>query len=182
MGDGQKEDLCQEHMDIKWPAKDVRVVSLYAFSTENWNRPKDEITKLFEYLDDFFNEYINEFVENNCRIQVSGDISKLPENTQKTIQKAIEITKDYKDYVFNICLNYGGRQEIVRGVKLALRDIQDGKINVDDLNIDTFKNYLYTHDLPEIDLMVRTSGEERISNTVNLFLQTLAGQILRLIN
>ena len=90
--------------------------------------------------------------------------SKLPENTQKTIQKAIEITKDYTDYVFNICLNYGGRQEIVRGVKLALKDIQDGKIKVDDLNIDTFKNYLYTHDLPEIDLMIRTSGEERISN------------------
>lgn len=107
----------------------------------------------------------------------------------KTIQKAIEITKDYTNYVFNICLNYGGRQEIVRGVKLALKDIQDGKIKVDDLNIDTFKNYLYTHDLPEIDLMIRTSGEERISNFLlyqlaysEFILQILVGQILHLIN
>ena len=88
----------------------VKVVSLYAFSTENWNRPKND------------------------------------------------------DYVFNICLNYGGRQEIVRAAKLAYQDIKEGKINEEDLTIDTFKNYLYTSGLPEIDLMIRTSGEERVSN------------------
>ena len=142
----------------------VKVVSLYAFSTENRNRPKDEITKLFEYLDDFFKDYIDEFVENKCRIQVSGDISKLPQKSQKTIQEAINLTSSFDDYVFNICLNYGGRQEIVRAAKLAYQDIKEGKINEEDLTIDTFKNYLYTRGLPEIDLMIRTSGEERVSN------------------
>lgn len=142
----------------------VKVVSLYAFSTENWNRPKNEITKLFEYLDDFFKDYIDEFVENECRIQVSGDISKLPQKSQKTIQEAITLTSSFDDYVFNICLNYGGRQEIVRAAKLAYQDIKEGKINEEDLTIDTFKNYLYTSGLPEIDLMIRTSGEERVSN------------------
>ena len=142
----------------------VKVVSLYAFSTENRNRPKDEITKLFEYLDDFFKDYIDEFVENKCRIHVSGDISKLPQKSQKTIQEAINLTSSFDDYVFNICLNYGGRQEIVRAAKLAYQDIKEGKINEEDLTIDTFKNYLYTRGLPEIDLMIRTSGEERVSN------------------
>ena len=142
----------------------VKAISLYAFSTENWNRPKDEIDKLFEYLEEFFDEYLQEFINYKCKIIVSGDISKLPEKTQKTVQKAIEITKDFHDYIFNICLNYGGRQEIVRACKLAYEDIKEGKIKEEDLNMDTFKNYLYTHDLPEIDLMIRTSGEQRISN------------------
>ena len=142
----------------------VKVISLYAFSTENWNRPKDEISKLFQYLKEFFDDYIDEFVKNKCRIQVSGDISPLPNDTKEIINKAVEITKDYDDYVFNICLNYGGQQEIVRAAKLAFKDIKEGKIKEEDLNINTFKNYLYTKDLPEIDLMIRTSGEIRISN------------------
>ena len=142
----------------------IKVVTLYAFSTENWNRPEDEITKLFQYLDDFFNEYINEFIKEKCRIQVSGDISRLPEKTQKIINEAIDLTKDFDDYVFNICLNYGGRQEIVRATKLILKDVKIGKLDIEKLDTEIYKDYLYTKGLPEIDLMVRTSGEKRISN------------------
>ena len=142
----------------------IKVVTLYAFSTENWNRPEDEITKLFQYLDDFFNEYINEFIKEKCRIQVSGDISRLPEKTQKIINEAIDLTKDFDDYVFNICLNYGGRQEIVRATKLILKDVKCGKLDIEKLDTEIYKDYLYTKGLPEIDLMVRTSGEKRISN------------------
>ena len=142
----------------------IKVVTLYAFSTENWNRPEDEITKLFQYLDDFFNEYINEFIKEKCRIQVSGDISRLPEKTQKIINEAIDLTKDFDDYVFNICLNYGGRQEIVRATKLILKDVKSGKLDIEKLDTEIYKDYLYTKGLPEIDLMVRTSGEKRISN------------------
>ena len=93
---------------------------------------------------------------------LSGESTDL--ETQKTIKDAIEITKDFDDYVFNICLNYGGRQEIVRAAKLAFKDIKEGKIKEEDLNIDTFKNYLYSSGLPEVDLMIRTSGEKRLSN------------------
>ncbi len=142
----------------------IKVVTLYAFSTENWNRPEDEITKLFQYLEDFFNEYINEFIKEKCRIQVSGDISRLPEKTQKIINEAIDLTKDFDDYVFNICLNYGGRQEIVRATKLILKDVKSGKLDIEKLDTEIYKDYLYTKGLPEIDLMVRTSGEKRISN------------------
>lgn len=142
----------------------IKVVTLYAFSTENWNRPEDEITKLFQYLEDFFNEYINEFIKEKCRIQVSGDISRLPEKTQKIINEAIDLTKDFDDYVFNICLNYGGRQEIVRATKLILKDVKIGKLDIEKLDTEIYKDYLYTKGLPEIDLMVRTSGEKRISN------------------
>ena len=142
----------------------IKVITLYAFSTENWNRPEDEITKLFQYLEDFFNEYINEFIKEKCRIQVSGDISRLPEKTQKIINEAIDLTKDFDDYVFNICLNYGGRQEIVRATKLILKDVKSGKLDIEKLDTEIYKDYLYTKGLPEIDLMVRTSGEKRISN------------------
>lgn len=142
----------------------IKVVTLYAFSTENWNRPEDEISKLFQYLEDFFNEYIKEFIKEKCRIKVSGDITRLPRKTQKIINEAIDLTKDFDDYVFNICLNYGGRQEIVRAAKLILEDVKSGKLDIDKLDTDIYKDYLYTKGLPEIDLMIRTSGEKRISN------------------
>ncbi len=142
----------------------IKVVTLYAFSTENWNRPEEEISKLFQYLEDFFNEFIKEFVKEKCRIQVSGDITRLPEKTQKIINEAIDLTQDFDDYVFNICLNYGGRQEIVRAAKLILEDVKSGKLDIHKLDTDIYKDYLYTKGLPEIDLMIRTSGEKRISN------------------
>lgn len=142
----------------------IKAVSLYAFSTENWNRPEKEIELLFKYLKDFFDDYIDEFLEKGVRVMVSGDISRLPQETQDVIIKAINLTKECKVMTFNICLNYGSRQEIVRAAQLFALDVKNGKAEIDDLNNETFKKYLYTNGLPEIDLLIRTSGENRLSN------------------
>ena len=142
----------------------IKVMSLYAFSTENWNRPKDEIKHLFNYLDIFFKKEINRMIKDGCSLVISGDISKLPLKTQKTIKTAIEKTKDGKNFVFNVCLNYGGKAEILRAAKLLAQDAIDNKVNLDDINENDFSKYLYTKDLPPVDLLVRTSGEQRTSN------------------
>ena len=144
-------------------AQDIKVMSLYAFSTENWNRPKQEISLLFRYLDVFFKKEINRMLKDGSRIIVSGDISRLPEKTQKTVLAAIEKTKDCKNFTFNICLNYGGRAEIVRAAKLFAEEVKNGK-DIDSLTEESFNDYLYTHDLPPVDLLIRTSGEQRTSN------------------
>ena len=142
----------------------IKVMSLYAFSTENWNRPKAEINHLFTYLEIFFKKEIGRMLKDGSRITASGDLSKLPLKTQKVVKDAIEKTKDCKNFTFNICLNYGGKAEIVRAAKLFAQDVKDGKKDVDSLTEQEFESYLYTKDLPPVDLMVRTSGEMRISN------------------
>jgi len=144
--------------------KGIKVMSLFAFSTENWNRPEDEIKHLFDYLDSFFKKEIKRIIKDGSRIMVSGDLSRIPEKTRNTINDAIEKTKDCKNFVFNICLNYGGKDEIVRASKLIAQDVKDGKISIDDINEQSFENYLYTRGLPPVDLLIRTSGEMRTSN------------------
>ena len=141
----------------------VKVMSLYAFSTENWNRPKQEINQLFKYLDVFFKKEINRMIKDGTCIRASGDISRLPLKTQETVKDAMEKTKDLKNFTFNICLNYGGKAEIVRAAKLFAQDVKNGK-DIDSLDEENFNDYLYTHDLPPVDLLIRTSGEQRISN------------------
>lgn len=145
-------------------AQDIKVMSLYAFSTENWSRPKEEIDHLFEYLDVFFKKEINRLMKDGSRLIVSGDISKLPAKTRKTVETAIEKTKDNKNFIFNVCLNYGGKDEIVRAAKMFAQDVKDGKKDINDLNNNTFEDYLYTKGLPPVDLLIRTSGEYRTSN------------------
>ncbi len=142
----------------------IQVMSLYAFSTENWNRPKDEIDHLFNYLEIFFKKEIKRFMRDGSRVMVSGDLSRIPEKTRNVIYDSMERTKDNKNFVFNICLNYGGKSEIVRATKLIAEDIKNGVISVDDVNEKSFENYLYTKDLPPVDLLIRTSGEMRTSN------------------
>lgn len=152
-------DIYEESM-----AQGVKVMSLYAFSTENWNRPKAEINHLFNYLDIFFKKEIKRIIKDGTRIIASGDLSKLPEKTRKTVLDSIEKTKDGKNFTFNICLNYGGKDELVRAAKLFAQDVKDGKMAVEDLNEENFENYLYTKGLPPVDLLIRTSGELRTSN------------------
>ena len=139
-------------------------MSLYAFSTENWNRPKDEIRHLFKYLELFFKREKARMLREGCRIIVSGDITPLPASTKKTIIEAIEDTKECKQFTFNICLNYGGKAELVRAAKLFAQEVVDGTKKVEDLTEENFEQYLYTKDLPPVDLLIRTSGEVRISN------------------
>lgn len=149
-------DLCKEY--------GVKVCSFYAFSTENWNRPKDEIRHLFNYLEAFFKREIDHLMRDGVRVVISGDMSRLPVKTQNTCKKAIEQTKSNSNYVMNICLNYGSRDEIVRASKEIAKEVQDGSLKIDDITEELFANHLYTKGLPDVDLMIRTSGEERLSN------------------
>lgn len=143
---------------------DIKVVSFYAFSTENWKRPKSEIKFLFQYLEIFFKREIDKIMKDGTRIIVSGDISKLPPKTRKTTEEAIEKTKNNKNYVMNICLNYGGKEELTRAAKLIAEEVKEGKLALEDINEQVMENHLYTAGLPNVDLMIRTSGEVRTSN------------------
>lgn len=149
-------ECCQEY--------DIKVVSLYAFSTENWKRPKDEIDHIFEYLELFFKKEINRLIEKGVKIIISGELSVFPENIQKICFESLEKTKANSKTILNICLNYGGKQEIVKAAKELAKDCKDGLINVDDISLETFEEHLYTKGLPNVDLLIRTSGEQRTSN------------------
>lgn len=143
---------------------DIHVISYYAFSTENWKRPKSEINHLFKYLEMFFKKEIDHLIRDGVRVLISGDITPLPKKTQETTKNAIELTKNGQKYVMNICLNYGGRDEIVRATKLICHDVEEKKLDLNALTPDVFEKYLYTEGLPNVDLLIRTSGEERTSN------------------
>ena len=126
---------CERIIDIyeECIAQDIRVMSLYAFSTENWNRPKSEINHLFNYLEIFFKKEIDRLIRDGSVVRTSGDLSRLPEKTQKTIEDAKERTKNGKNFFFNICLNYGGKAEIVRATKNIASDVKEGKIQLNDI-------------------------------------------------
>ena len=160
------EEGCKRIIEIfdVFKEKHIKVMTLYAFSTENWNRPKSEITLLFRYLDKFFKDNIDTFMKDGVRVQVMGDISRLPVHSQKTVKNAIERTKDNDNYVFNIALNYGSRQELVKATKEIAELVKENKLDIDNINEDTISEHLYTSNLPPIDLMIRTSGELRLSN------------------
>ena len=160
------EEGCKRIIEIFdiFKEKHIKVMTLYAFSTENWNRPKSEITLLFRYLDKFFKDNIDTFMKDGVRVQVMGDISRLPVHSQKTVKNAIERTKDNDNYVFNIALNYGSRQELVKATKEIAELVKENKLDIDNINEDTISEHLYTSNLPPIDLMIRTSGELRLSN------------------
>ena len=157
---------CERIIDIyeECIAQDIRVMSLYAFSTENWNRPKREINHLFNYLEVFFKKEIDRIVRDGSQVRTSGDLSLLPEKTQKVIEDAKERTKHCNKFFFNICLNYGGKAEIVKATKDIAQEVLDGKLNINDIDEKVFEDHLYTKGLPPVDLLIRTSGELRTSN------------------
>ena len=142
----------------------VKVLSLYAFSTENWNRPQKEIDALMDLLIEYLQEELEELDKNNIKINVLGDISKFPIHVQKEVNYAIEKTFDNDGLKLNIALNYGGRDDILRAVKNIVKDIELGVLSIGDINEKNFNKYLYTADMPDPDLLIRTSGEYRISN------------------
>ena len=136
----------------------VETVSLYAFSTENWKRPKEEVDALFDLLRKYFNRQIKKILKNGVRLTVMGDISALPEPVREDIVKSVESTKGKVGKTLNIGINYGGRAEIVRA---ANKLIEEGKSNITE---EEFSKALYTGDLKDPDLIVRTGGEKRLSN------------------
>lgn len=142
----------------------IKVMSLFCFSTENWKRPKQEVDTLFKLLEEFFVREIDELNKKGCLIRTLGDITKLPESCQKAISEAKEITKNNTKFILNICLNYGGKDEITRASKKIATAVSKHNLNVDDINENIFESYMESSGLPPIDVMVRTSGEQRISN------------------
>lgn len=162
---GHKE-ACKTLMEVVRNVISFKIycLTIYAFSTENWNRPKDEIDHLFSYLNTFFKKNIDEMMALDVKIRTMGDLSRLPLKTQKTIEKAKEMTKNNKSYILNICLNYGSHEEILRATKNIALDYKNNKLDINKLDSNLFESYLYTNGLPPVDLMIRTSGEERLSN------------------
>ena len=135
----------------------VEVVSLYAFSTENWSRPKEEIDTIFDLLGKFLKKYSKKLFNEEIRLLISGDLSPVAKDLKVTCEKLVAGTAHFKERTLNIALNYGSRVELVRAVNL-LKEKQ-GEITEEDIS-----KALYTKDLPDIDLVVRTSGEKRLSN------------------
>lgn len=142
----------------------VRYLTLYAFSTENWKRPEDEVTALMKLVVEFIGKEINELHKNEVVFNVIGDISKLPQVCQESIFSAKEKTKNNKGLTLNIALNYGGRDEIVSGVKKIAQKILDNNIKVEDIDEKVISNHLYTSGMPDPDIVIRPSGELRLSN------------------
>lgn len=144
----------------------IKTVSLFVFSQENWKRDENEISYLFKLLKTFFKTHIEELISKGVRIYVSGDLddNRIPSGIKKVIDSAINRSKENSSFNFNILFNYGGQQEIVHAVKSIGQNLLNNKLNIDDIDIETVHNSLYTKDLPYVDLLIRTSGEERISN------------------
>jgi undecaprenyl diphosphate synthase len=153
-------------IDIAKAAKAMNLpyLSLFAFSTENWSRPVLEVKGLFQLLNEFVNKYLKTLHDDQVRLVISGRIEGLPLPTQKLLLNAIEETKEYKRYTLNICVNYGGQDEIVRATQKAIKAVQNGLIKIEDITPSTFYQFFDTAILPPVDCLVRTSGEQRISN------------------
>lgn len=142
----------------------VKHMTLYAFSTENWKRPKEEVQALMKLLVQYLTNEVEGLHQNGVVLRILGDTNTLPTTVKNKIDEAIELTKDNKGIVLNVAFNYGGRDEIVRAVKNIVTDIKTGNIDEDNINESLFSNYLYTKDSPDPDLIIRPSGEQRISN------------------
>lgn len=145
--------------------KKIEALTLFAFSTENWNRPKDEVGFLMGHLiSGVLNEEIKVLYKNGIRLKVIGEIERLEASLQKKILEATELTSSNKGLILTIALSYSGRWDITNAVKNICKDVEDGKIKAKDISDQEVGKYICLHDLPEVDLLVRTSGEQRISN------------------
>ena len=142
----------------------IESLSLYAFSTENWKRPIDEVQGLMKILVQYIKKELDKLHNNNIKIQIMGDIEKLPLLAKEEVERAIKKTSGNTKMILNIGLNYGGRDEIIFGVKNILKDIKMGKMTVEELNAENFSDYLYTKGQHDPDLLIRPSGELRLSN------------------
>lgn len=143
---------------------DVEYLTLYTFSTENWKRPEDEVTTLMTLLSESVIKESDELMSKEIRMHVIGEIDKLPELVQEQLMNIVEITKNNSKTNLVLALSYGSQREILNAVKKIAQDVKQEKINVEDIDEKVFENHLYTKDFPPVDLLIRTSGEVRISN------------------
>ncbi len=141
----------------------IHTLSLFAFSTENWSRSEQEVSALMALLLQYFKSEIDELDEKNVKIRIIGDVNGLPIPQRNAVLNAEERTKNNTGLNLLIALNYGGQQEIVRACKILAQKVQDKEITPDDINKEMFQNALYTRNIPEVDLLIRTSNEQRLS-------------------
>ena len=142
----------------------VKYLTLYAFSTENWSRPKEEVEGLMELLVNTLKQEIGTLTENQVKLKTIGDTSHLPGNCQKNLEWAMNETKNNSGLTLILALSYSGRWEILEAAKRLASDVKEGKIQISDINEAAFSNYLKTSGIPDPELLIRTSGELRISN------------------
>ena len=159
MGARNVETVCQaaEELGIKY-------LTLYAFSTENWNRPQAEVDALMKLLESYLKNCVKTADKNHMRVRIIGEISRLSETFQEKIRQLEESSAKNTGLNLTIAINYGSRDEMLRGMKKMIEDHDNGKLNLDDINEQVFSNYLDTADIPDPDLLIRTSGEQRLSN------------------
>ncbi|WP_414632993.1 isoprenyl transferase [Clostridium sp. UBA7503] len=142
----------------------VKYLTLYAFSTENWKRSKEEVGALMDLVVEFINKEFEELHRNNVKLNSIGDISKLPEKSKAAVEDTMYKTRNNTGLTLNIALNYGGRDEIVKGVKEVAKEVLEGKLQVDNIDDKIISDHLYTSGMPDPDIVIRPSGELRLSN------------------
>lgn len=142
----------------------IKVLSLYTFSTENWRRPEKEVKTLMSLLEQHLKQYSAQLKKNKIRLLVSGERENLPLSLQRQIQKVIRETKDNSRLTLNLALNYGGREEILQAAKQIALKVKRGELQAKQIDQRVFTEHLYTKGLPDPDLLIRTSGEQRVSN------------------
>lgn len=142
----------------------TEAITLYAFSTENWNRPKIEVNALMSLLISSLNKESITFKENDVRVNAIGNIKSLPDSAQKTLKQVIKETQNNKKIVLTLALSYGAREEIINTIKNISKKVVNNDLSIEEIDEKIINNHLYTFNLPDVDLMIRTSGEQRISN------------------
>jgi undecaprenyl diphosphate synthase len=151
--------IIQECLDLG-----VNFLTIYAFSTENWNRPKLEVDTLMRVLINTLKKELRTLQEGNIKMNAIGNIDKLPKNAQKQLAEVINKTKENTKMTLTVALSYGSREEIVNVVKIISDKVKNNIISIDTIDDSIINEHLYTHNLPDVDLLIRTSGEHRISN------------------
>lgn len=159
MGANNLEIICKDAYDMG-----VKYLTVYLFSTENWKRPSDEVEALMKLFRSYTKKSIKIAAKNNMKVRMIGDPSALDADLQANIRELEESSKDNTGLNFQIAINYGSRDEIVRGIRKLAQDCRDGILDVEAVNEEVFADYLDTRGIPDPDLLVRTSGEERLSN------------------
>lgn len=139
-------------------------LTVYAFSTENWKRPEEEVGGIFRILVAYVEKELAELHQNNVRVTVLGDYSALPREAVIKLDEALDRTKENTGLAFHIALNYGSRDEILQGIRSLANEVRDGRLNVEEIDAQKLSEHLYTKGIPDPDLVIRTSGEKRLSN------------------
>ncbi len=142
----------------------LEYITVYAFSTENWKRAEEEVKALMMLLQNYLDDYAKRADTENIKVKILGDISALSSGMQKSIENCMERTKDNTGVTFNIALNYGGRDELIKAIKQIANQVKNNEIQIDDITEEMVSDCLYTKGEPEPDLLIRTSGEQRLSN------------------